>query len=333
MTRRAQRIVAAVLDEKADADVDPAAWGRRRGEAALVGHLPFDRQPADPAPLRQRWARCELQRARPRRCGRPDGRGAPRAAACPRRRSAFPRKDTCLAIYSHRVNTQRPLAETLASVFPWCAEWEEELTGLYRAYVERKLANQALDYDDLLLYWHAMAAGRGARARDRRAVRPDPGGRVPGHQRAAGGNPAGAAAFRARASRWSGTMRSRSTRFARPRWRTSSAFPARYAPAAERGDAGRELSLDAGRARCGERADRRGAAPVSQDAAGQARRGERPRYVTVVDDQAQAEYVVAQRARSARARRARSSARRCCFAARIIATCSSSNSCAATSPT
>src|ERR687895_1435506 len=58
----------------------------------------------------------------------------------------FPRKDTCLAIYSHRVNTQRPLKETLQTMFPWCAEWEEELTGLFRAYVERKLANQALDY-------------------------------------------------------------------------------------------------------------------------------------------------------------------------------------------
>jgi len=73
----------------------------------------------------------------------------------------FPRKDTCLAIYSHRVNTQRPLGETLQNVFPWCAEWEDELTGLYRAYVEKKLANQALDYDDLLLYWHAMAADAG----------------------------------------------------------------------------------------------------------------------------------------------------------------------------
>jgi DNA helicase-2/ATP-dependent DNA helicase PcrA len=68
----------------------------------------------------------------------------------------FPRKDTCLAIYSHRVNTQRPLAETLDAVFPWCAEWEPQLTELYRAFVEKKLANQALDYDDLLLYWHAM---------------------------------------------------------------------------------------------------------------------------------------------------------------------------------
>jgi DNA helicase II / ATP-dependent DNA helicase PcrA len=68
----------------------------------------------------------------------------------------FPRKDTCLAIYSHRVNTQRPLADTLDALFPWCAEWEPQLTQLYRAYVEKKLANQALDYDDLLLYWHAM---------------------------------------------------------------------------------------------------------------------------------------------------------------------------------
>lgn len=68
----------------------------------------------------------------------------------------FPRKDTCLAIYSHRVNTQGTLRDTLDTVFPWCAEWEAELARLYRAYVERKLEHQALDYDDLLLYWHAM---------------------------------------------------------------------------------------------------------------------------------------------------------------------------------
>ena len=68
----------------------------------------------------------------------------------------FPRKDTCLAIYSHRVNTQRPLSETLDVMFPWCAEWEDKLGTLFRAYVDKKLANYALDYDDLLLYWHAM---------------------------------------------------------------------------------------------------------------------------------------------------------------------------------
>ena len=34
----------------------------------------------------------------------------------------FPRKDTCLAIYSHCVNTRWPLERTLADVFPWCAD-------------------------------------------------------------------------------------------------------------------------------------------------------------------------------------------------------------------
>ncbi len=35
----------------------------------------------------------------------------------------FPRKDTCLAIYSHKVNSRAPLAQTLQDFFPWCAEW------------------------------------------------------------------------------------------------------------------------------------------------------------------------------------------------------------------
>ena len=68
----------------------------------------------------------------------------------------FPRKDTCLQIYSHRVNTQRPLKESLETQFPWCAQWESDLTRLYRAYVERKQRASLLDYDDLLLYWHIM---------------------------------------------------------------------------------------------------------------------------------------------------------------------------------
>ena len=68
----------------------------------------------------------------------------------------FPRKDTCLAIYSHRINTRYALERTLADVFPWCAQWHDDLKRLFRRYVEMKLAQQVLDFDDLLLYWHAL---------------------------------------------------------------------------------------------------------------------------------------------------------------------------------
>ncbi len=73
-----------------------------------------------------------------------------------RQAKRFPRKDTCLAIYSHRVNTRGSLTETLEAEYPWCAEWQGELGRLFRAYVEAKQAQQLLDYDDLLLYWHLL---------------------------------------------------------------------------------------------------------------------------------------------------------------------------------
>ena len=68
----------------------------------------------------------------------------------------FPRKDLCLAIYSYRLNTRLSLKQTLEEQFPWVREWEADLTRLYREYVGRKQKNRALDFDDLLLYWHAM---------------------------------------------------------------------------------------------------------------------------------------------------------------------------------
>ncbi|MEN9317295.1 MAG: hypothetical protein RIS35_3688, partial [Pseudomonadota bacterium] len=69
------------------------------------------------------------------------------------RHKRFPRKDTCLAIYSQRVNTGQPLARVLSETFPWCAEWAGELTTLFRTYVAQKQAHGVLDYDDLLLWW------------------------------------------------------------------------------------------------------------------------------------------------------------------------------------
>ncbi len=70
----------------------------------------------------------------------------------------FPKKDTCLAIYSRCVNTQKSLGETLDESYPWCSDWADELAELFRHYVLRKQHSQALDYDDLLLYWSHLVA-------------------------------------------------------------------------------------------------------------------------------------------------------------------------------
>jgi len=70
----------------------------------------------------------------------------------------FPKKGTCMAIYSRCVSAREKLPLALAGQFPWCEEWAEELGQLFTAYVDRKEAAGVLDYDDLLLYWHALLA-------------------------------------------------------------------------------------------------------------------------------------------------------------------------------
>jgi DNA helicase-2/ATP-dependent DNA helicase PcrA len=70
----------------------------------------------------------------------------------------FPLKGSCLAIYSRVVNAQLPVDTVVSSLYPWCLGWESELKQLFRAYVQAKQQQQALDYDDLLLYWQQMMA-------------------------------------------------------------------------------------------------------------------------------------------------------------------------------
>jgi DNA helicase-2/ATP-dependent DNA helicase PcrA len=70
----------------------------------------------------------------------------------------LPLKGTCLAIYSRAVNSQASVEQVVANHHPWCCGWESELRELFRAYVAEKQRQHLLDYDDLLLYWHAMMA-------------------------------------------------------------------------------------------------------------------------------------------------------------------------------
>src|SRR6266516_4256991 len=81
----------------------------------------------------------------------------------------FPKKATCLAIYSHAVNAGHGIEKTLELAFPWCANWGEELKRLFGAYVDAKQRSHLLDYDDLLLYWfHLMKGGAPAESVRRR---------------------------------------------------------------------------------------------------------------------------------------------------------------------
>ena len=70
----------------------------------------------------------------------------------------FPRKGTCMAIYSRCVNAREKLEPVLKNHFPWCEDWAKELGKLFDVYVDHKEAAAVLDYDDLLLYWNALLA-------------------------------------------------------------------------------------------------------------------------------------------------------------------------------
>jgi DNA helicase-2/ATP-dependent DNA helicase PcrA len=74
----------------------------------------------------------------------------------------FPRKDALADIYSRTVNAQTKLREVLERDFPWCAEELEGIRQIFEAYTERKREHHCLDYDDLLLYWHALARTPGS---------------------------------------------------------------------------------------------------------------------------------------------------------------------------
>jgi DNA helicase-2/ATP-dependent DNA helicase PcrA len=292
MTRRAQKIVAAVLDKNTGLDGDSCGGG-----AGLTVKLPWSGTFHSIANrlIRRYAARVGLD-ASFSVLDRGDAADlmdlVRHELGLSNMEKRFPRKDTCFAIYSHRVNTQRSLADSLASVFPWCAEWEEELTRLYRAYVEKKLAHQALDYDDLLLYWHAMVSEP--------SLAEEMGGHfdhilVDEYQDT---NVLQAEILKALRPSGSGVTVVGDDAQSIYSFRAASVenilgFPARYAPAAsvvtlEQNYRSTQRILDAANALIAE-----GHRQYRKSLKATRGRGEPPRYVTVVDEQSQAEYVVA----------------------------------------
>ena len=72
----------------------------------------------------------------------------------------FPRKDTLAAISSRVVNAGERLPFVLARHYPWCLDEVEGIREIFQAYTERKRRHHVLDYDDLLLFWKALATSQ-----------------------------------------------------------------------------------------------------------------------------------------------------------------------------
>ena len=68
----------------------------------------------------------------------------------------FPRKETCLAIYSFAINSGASIKRVLEQNFAWAIDWKKDLRKLFGAYAAAKQRQNVLDYDDLLLYWAEM---------------------------------------------------------------------------------------------------------------------------------------------------------------------------------
>ena len=73
------------------------------------------------------------------------------------RERRFPRKDTLASIYSRVVNAGERLTFVLARHYPWCLDEADGIREIFQAYTERKRRHHVLDYDDLLLFWQALA--------------------------------------------------------------------------------------------------------------------------------------------------------------------------------
>jgi len=71
----------------------------------------------------------------------------------------FPRAETLAKIASRVANSQAPLPEVIADSFPWVIDKTEGVRAALLAYLARKRSQALLDFDDLLLFWRALAVG------------------------------------------------------------------------------------------------------------------------------------------------------------------------------
>jgi DNA helicase-2/ATP-dependent DNA helicase PcrA len=78
------------------------------------------------------------------------------ALGIPTLEKRFPKGDVLLDIYSYLINTRTPLELHLENNFPHFAHYRDEMVNVFRRYKERKTEANAMDFDDLLVYWKVL---------------------------------------------------------------------------------------------------------------------------------------------------------------------------------
>jgi DNA helicase-2/ATP-dependent DNA helicase PcrA len=68
----------------------------------------------------------------------------------------FPQASVVQTVLSMAFNRNLPLVELLEREYPWLVEFQAELEAIGAAYARKKLANNAMDFDDLLDKWHLL---------------------------------------------------------------------------------------------------------------------------------------------------------------------------------
>ena len=72
------------------------------------------------------------------------------------RERRFPKKETLHALYSRHINTDRTVEDLLRDGYPQYVDDLADIGRVFAGYVDRKVARNLVDYDDLLLFWAAM---------------------------------------------------------------------------------------------------------------------------------------------------------------------------------
>jgi DNA helicase-2/ATP-dependent DNA helicase PcrA len=75
-----------------------------------------------------------------------------------RKERRFPKGQVLKEVFSYAVNTMESLEETIQRKFPYFLDILDEISLIEKGYSEKKRAANAMDFDDLLYFWHKVLA-------------------------------------------------------------------------------------------------------------------------------------------------------------------------------